>query len=89
MKMQTLAITTFAGILFTLQTHAETMECDEAIIEDGEAGSMMAEVIEKCGEPTSRDGDSYVYVKEDTTYVLVFDDAGKLSSISISVDEEE
>ena len=89
MKMQTLLTAFIAGALFTLQTQAETMECDEYVIEDGGApGSMLSDVIEKCGEPTSRDGDSYIYEQDDATYVLVFDDAGNLNSISITADNE-
>jgi hypothetical protein len=88
MKMPTLSITFIAGALFTLQTQAETMECGTHMISDGEiSGPILSEVVEKCGEPTSRDGNSYVYEKGNTTYVLVFDDAGNLNSISITEDD--
>ena len=88
MNMRILAVTFITGCLFTFQAHAETMECDEEIIEDGgTSGPMLAEVIEKCGEPTSQEGDSYVYEKENATYVLVFDDAGNLDSITVNVDD--
>ena len=88
MNIRILAVTFFAGSLFTLQAHAGSMECGEEIIEDGgTSGPMLAEVIEKCGNPSSQDGDSYIYEKEDATYVLVFDDSGNLDSITVNVDD--
>ncbi len=85
MYMRALRIIIVAAFtLFTNQSaYAGSMNCGVHRIQDGgRVGPGMYEVLKKCGEPTFRQGNSWVYEKSGNRYILVFKDSGVLSSIS-------
>lgn len=62
---------------------ADSVRCGSHIISSGERhGTDKYEVLKKCGEPTLRAGNTWVYEKANgAKHVMVFDDSGKLWSI--------
>lgn len=65
---------------------AGTLSCGSAMIIDGQPNHPFykQQVLEQCGEPTSKDGDDWFYDRSDVgqgLYVLHFNDGGKLESI--------
>ena len=55
---------TFTMLLLVPLAQADSIRCGSHIIEDGgENPPTMKEVIKKCGEPTSREGNKLVYKK--------------------------
>ena len=62
---------------------AGSMRCGTHIISTGGLhGPGKYEVLKKCGEPTARSGDTWIYDKPGgTKYVVVFDAAGYLARI--------
>ena len=70
--------------MFLMQTAlAGTMRCGTHIISTGGLhGPGKYEVLKKCGEPTARSGDTWIYDKPGgKKYVVVFDAAGYLARI--------
>ncbi len=61
-----------------------SMRCGSHIISAGERnGAGKYEVLKKCGEPTARSGNTWVYEKSGgTRRVVVFDPSGRVSRIS-------
>lgn len=61
----------------------ESMRCGRHIVSAGQRhGPMQYEVLKKCGEPTSRSGNSWIYERPRTaTRVFVFDFSGRLMRI--------
>ena len=62
---------------------ADSTRCGRHVISSGQRpGTDKYEVLKKCGEPTSRAGNIWVYEKSrGVKTVMVFDALGKLSSI--------
>ncbi len=62
---------------------ADSVRCGSHIISSGERhGTDKYEVLKKCGEPTIRAGDIWIYEKaRGAKTIMVFDASGKLSSI--------
>ena len=49
------------------------------------------QILDQCGEPTSQDGDNWLYDRSDVgqgMYILHFDDSGQLDSIQQQMDED-
>jgi len=87
MKMKTLLITLITGFstLMLQSVYAGSMRCGSHIISDGgRAGPGSYEVLKRCGEPTVRQGNAWVYDKGKKRYVIVFNDSGLVSSINIA-----
>jgi hypothetical protein len=62
---------------------ADSTRCGRHIVSSGQRpGTDKYEVLKKCGEPTTRAGNTWIYEKSrGIRTVMVFDDLGKLSSI--------
>ncbi len=62
---------------------ADSVRCGSHIISAGERhGTDKYEVLKKCGEPTIRAGNTWIYEKSrGAKRVMVFDASGKLSRI--------
>jgi len=62
----------FAGslLLITITTAnaAETIRCGSALIEDGDS---IEKVLEHCGEPTSKEGATWIYDRGSGQFVAV------------------
>jgi len=85
MYMRALRIIFVAAFtLFANQSaFAGSMRCGVHSIQDsGRVGSGKYEVLKKCGEPTFRQGNSWVYKKSGNSYILKFNDNGFLISIN-------
>ena len=72
-----------AGLIFPGTGFAGAMICGIHIISDGgRSGPGKYEVLKKCGEPTERYGNTWLYTRPGkATRVLTFDDRGLLVSI--------
>ena len=87
MKMKTLLITLIAGFstLILQSVYAGSMRCGSHLISDGgRVGPGTYEVLKRCGEPTFRQGNSWVYDKGKKRYVIIFNDSGGIASISVA-----
>jgi len=84
MKTKTLLvtlITVFSTVMFQ-SVYAGSMRCGSHLITDGgRTGPGTYEVLKRCGEPTFRQGNSWVYEKGKKRYVIAFKDSGQISSI--------
>jgi hypothetical protein len=62
---------------------ADSTRCGRHVISSGQRhGPDKYEVLKKCGEPTTRAGNTWIYEKSrGVTTLMVFDALGKLSSI--------
>ena len=71
------------SMLFMQTALAGSMRCGTHIISTGGLhGPGKYEVLKKCGEPTIRSGDTWIYDKPGSKkYVVVFDAAGYLARI--------
>ena len=84
MKIKTLLITLIAAfsMLMFQSVYAGSMRCGSHIISDGgRTGPGTYEVLKRCGKPTFRQGNSWVYEKGSKRYVIVFKSDGSISSI--------
>ena len=84
MKMKTLLITLIAGfsILVLQSVYAGSIRCGSHLISDGgRHGPGTYEVLKRCGEPTFRQGNTWVYEKGKKRYVIVFDVSGQILTI--------
>jgi hypothetical protein len=76
-----------SGILLSMllmeSVLAGSMRCGTHLISSGgRHGPGKYEVLKKCGEPTIRSGDTWIYDKPGSAkYVVVFDAAGYLARI--------
>lgn len=80
-----LLIIAAVSLSFLLQQPAlaDSMRCGSHIISTGQLnGPGMYEVLKKCGEPTDRFGNTWIYEKGGTKHVVVFNTAGELMRIS-------
>ena len=71
------------SMLLTELALADSMRCGTRIISTGGLnGPGKYEVLKKCGEPTVRSGDTWIYDRPGgVKYVVVFDAAGYLARI--------
>ena len=84
MKTKTLLvtlITVFSTLMFQ-SVYAGSMRCGSHLISDGgRHGPGIYEVLKRCGEPTFRQGNSWVYEKGNKRIVIIFNSKGSISSI--------
>jgi hypothetical protein len=69
------------ALLFTTGVQADSMRCGTHVIEDADLHKIMTieDVIKKCGQPSSREGNKLFYKKKGKQ--LNFDTEGRLMSI--------
>jgi len=76
---------TWTALLLTGPVQAGSMTCGDALITDDQLdGELSEQVLAQCGEPSARDGTTWLYDRSDIgegTYVLQFSDSGQLQSI--------
>ena len=75
----------FLATLMPAAAYADgSMRCGSHIISAGERnGAGRYEVLKKCGEPTDRSGNTWVYEKSGgARHVVVFDASGRVSRIN-------
>ena len=86
MNIKTLLVTLIAGfsMLMVQSVYAGSMKCGQHIISDGgRTGPGTYEVLKRCGEPTFRQGNTWVYERgEKRRVAVVFKDNGEISSIN-------
>jgi len=86
MNIKTLLVTFIAGfsMLMFQSVYAGSMRCGWHIISDGgRNGPGTYEVLKRCGEPTDRQGNTWVYERANKKrYVIDFDDSGEIASIN-------
>ena len=59
------------------------IRCGQHTIQDGgRHGGGMYEVLKKCGEPTTRIGNTWIYDSGGKKTVIKFNDSGRISSIN-------
>jgi hypothetical protein len=83
-KSELIVASVFLLSTFLLEpAFADSMRCGTHVISSGQRqGTDKYEVLKKCGEPTTRAGDTWIYEKPNgSKAVMVFDALGKLSSI--------
>jgi hypothetical protein len=75
-------LTIAATLLFATHAGADSMRCGEYVIQDDDLQNTptMEEVIEKCGQPDSREGQSLYYKEKGKR--LDFDTEGRLITIA-------
>jgi hypothetical protein len=92
MKIHTYLSTASAVLLFAATAQAGSMTCGDATItDDQDEGQTTMQILEQCGQPSSQDGDNWLYDRSDVgqgIYILHFDDAGQLDSIQQQMDED-
>ena len=70
------------GVLISVPSEAGSMRCrGHHITDGGRHGPGKYEVLKKCGEPTERYGNTWIYDQGRSRYVLRFNDAGLLVAI--------
>ena len=88
MNIKTLLITLIAGFstLMLQSAYAGSIRCGSHIISDGgRNGPGTYEVLKRCGEPTFRQGNTWVYSKgENRRYEIIFNDSGQVTRIDMS-----
>ena len=85
MNIKTLLLTFIAGcsMIMFQSAYAGSMKCGQHIISDGgRTGPGTYEVLKRCGEPSFRQGNTWVYEKGNRRVVVVFKDSGEVSSIN-------
>ena len=82
-KSKLIAASVFLWALMPEPALADSMRCGTHIISSGGLhGPGKYEVLKKCGEPTVRSGDTWIYDKPGgVKYVVVFDASGYLARI--------
>jgi len=90
MKFVNLMTTAGTGLLLACSVQAGSISCGSATIADDQPDAPLTEhIISHCGEPTSKDGNDWIYDRRDVgsgLYILHFNDAGKLESIDEQAD---
>jgi len=87
MNISKAMLVTVFTFLLAANVEADSIRCDEYVIDDGDLNNIptMEEVLEKCGQPSSREGDSLYYKEKGVR--LDFDLEGRLVSINQIEDE--
>ncbi len=82
-KSKLIVASVFLLTLMLKPALADSVRCGSHIISTGERhGTDKYEVLKKCGEPTIRAGNTWIYEKSHgAKSVMVFDASGKLSRI--------
>ncbi len=82
-KAKLIVASVFLSMLILKSGLADSVRCGSHIISSGERhGTDKYEVLKKCGEPTIRAGNTWIYEKSaGAKSVMVFDASGKLSRI--------
>jgi len=82
-KSQLIVASVFLFALMPEPALAGSMRCGSHIISTGGLhGPGKYEVLKKCGQPTARSGDTWIYDKPGgVKYVVVFDASGYLARI--------
>ena len=83
-KSKLIAASVFLSALMLEPALADSMRCGTHIISSGERqGPDKYEVLKKCGEPTDRFGNTWIYEQPGGgTRVVVFDARGSVSRIN-------
>jgi hypothetical protein len=80
------------SLMLGVTAYAGSITCGDATItDDQDEGQTTMQILDQCGQPTSQDGDNWIYDRSDVgqgTYILHFDDSGQLDSIQQQMDEE-
>jgi len=92
MKFRVFIIPACAGLLFAGTVQAGSISCGDATItDDQDMGQTTMQILDQCGEPTSKDGDNWMYDRSDVgqgIYILHFNDSGQLDSIEQQMDQD-
>ena len=82
-KSKLIVVSVFLWTLMPEPALADSMRCGTHIISSGGLhGPGKYEVLKKCGEPTARSGDTWVYdMPGGMKYVVVFDASGYVARI--------
>jgi hypothetical protein len=82
-KSKLIVASVFLWALMPEPALADSMRCGTHIISSGGLhGPGKYEVLKKCGQPTARSGDTWVYERPGgVKYVVVFDASGYVASI--------
>ena len=92
MKIQTFLTAVGAVLVFAGTAQAGSMTCGDATItDDQDEGQTTMQILDQCGEPTSQEGDTWLYDRSDVgqgTYILHFDDSGQLDSIQQQMNDD-
>lgn len=72
-----------AFLIFAVQpVVAGSIQCGQSYIQDSERRpSGKYEVLKKCGEPTHKQGNVWIYERGGSKREVIFDDSGGVSSI--------
>ncbi len=84
MKMKTLLVTFIVGfsMLMFQSVYAGSMRCGSHLISDGgRHGPGTYEVLKRCGEPTFRQGNTWVYEKGKVSKEIIFNSRGSIRII--------
>ena len=87
MKMKTLLVTCIVGFsMFMLQSvYAGSIRCGQHTITDtSRHGGDMYEVLKRCGEPSFRQGNTWVYAKGKVHGEITFNNNGSIRIIKSS-----
>ena len=61
---------------------SRSMRCGSHLVSGGQRhGPMKYEVLKKCGEPTERFGNTWIYERGNRTFTATFDHSGRLIRI--------
>ncbi len=81
-KIKLIIASVFVSIFLSQAALAGTMRCGTHLVTGGDRDSPgQYEVLKRCGEPTERYGDTWVYQKRGATHVLRFSSEGQLRYI--------
>jgi len=70
------------GCLFFAQPALANLRCGSHLLETGgRHGPGMYEVLMKCGTPTERLGNTWIYKQQGSTQIVHFNDSGRLSRV--------
>ena len=88
MNIKTLLTTLVTGfsMLMLQSAYAGSIRCGTHLVSDGgRNGPGQYEVLKRCGEPTSREGNTWIYSKPNNKrYEVVFNDSGKIARINMT-----
>jgi hypothetical protein len=92
MKDQYHYIAAIAAALLSGTAQAGSITCGDAIITDDQPdGQFKQQILDKCGQPTSKDGDNWLYDRSHVAqgiYVLHFNGSGQVDSIKPQMGQE-
>jgi hypothetical protein len=92
MQLHKILIPACAGLLLAGAARAGSISCGDATItDDQDEGQTTQQVLDQCGQPTSTDGDNWIYDRSDMgqgIYTLHFNSSGQLDSIQQQLDQD-